>query len=152
MLPPLSPPTLSYCDSNGMESLTKCKLGDVLGVEAMSLYNHVANKDDLLNGMIELPAAGNWKQAMRRRAISARDVLAIDSYIYGFALQERGLPFDAAELAPVMLAQFPAKEFPNLAEFTFEHVMKPGYDFAKESEYGLDLILDGLEKARRAKT
>jgi hypothetical protein len=46
-----------------------------------------------------------------------------------------------------MLQPFPANEYPNLVEFLAEHVMKPGYDYGDEFEYGLDLILDGLERA-----
>ncbi|HEX9335840.1 MAG TPA: TetR/AcrR family transcriptional regulator C-terminal domain-containing protein, partial [Pseudonocardiaceae bacterium] len=141
---------IALADANGIESLTMRKLGVELGVEAMSLYNHVANKSDLLDGMIDIVfteidlAAGDigWRAAMRRRAISAREVLshhrwaiglmesrntpgpatlrhhdavlgtlrragfsvelaahaysALDSYIYGFALQEPSLPFDTA--------------------------------------------------------
>ena len=48
-----------------------------------------------------------------------------------------------------MLARFPADQYPHLAEFTFEHVMQPGYDYGEEYEFGLDLILDGLERAHR---
>ncbi|HEX5246274.1 MAG TPA: TetR/AcrR family transcriptional regulator C-terminal domain-containing protein [Gaiellaceae bacterium] len=70
-------------DKGGIESLTMRRLGQSLGVEAMSLYNHVRNKDDLLDGIvdlvldeIELPAAdGNWEAAVRRTAISAHDAL-----------------------------------------------------------------------------
>ncbi len=179
------------------------RLAKAVGVEAMSLYNHVANKDDLLDGMIDvvfaeidLPSAGDgWRAAMRRRAISVRAVLrrhrwaiglmesrtspgpatlahhdavigvlraggftvaqtahafsALDSYIYGFALQEASLPFDTgedtAELARTIMAQFPAGEYPHLAELTVQHVLQPGYDYGNEYEFGLDLILDGLE-------
>ena len=82
--------------------------------------------------------------------LAAHAFSAIDSYVYGFALQERGLPFDTpeetAELAQAMLAQFPVAEFPHLYEFTTFHVMQPGYDYAEEFEFGLDLILDGLER------
>ena len=82
---------------------------------------------------------------------AAHAYAALDSYIYGFALQDRGLPFDtpeeAAALAQVMLAQFPAATYPHLAEFTFGHVLQPGYDFGSEYEFGLALILDGLERA-----
>ena len=64
-----------------------------------------------------------------------------------------GLPFDtpqeSAALAQVMLARFPADEYPHLAEFTFGNVMRPGYDFGHEYEFGLDLILDGLQRAHR---
>src|ERR1700681_4261143 len=74
---------IALADASGIESLTMRKLGQELGVEAMSLYNHVANKDDIIDGIvdlvfseIELPAAGaGWKPAMRKRAISAHDAL-----------------------------------------------------------------------------
>ena len=73
---------LLLIDADGLDALSMRKLGAALGVEAMSLYNHVANKDDLLDGMvdlvvseIDLPSdATDWKEAMRRRAISARSV------------------------------------------------------------------------------
>jgi AcrR family transcriptional regulator len=196
---------VELADSDGIESLTMRKLGVALGVEAMSLYNHVANKVDLLDGMIdcvfeeiELPTGGSdWKSAMRRRAISAREVLSrhrwatglmesrttpgpatlrhhdavigvlraagfsiemvahayavLDSYIYGFALQEPNLPVDTtqdtAKLAQAIMARFAAGEYPHLTELTVEHVLQPGYDYGMEFEYGLDLILDGLERA-----
>jgi AcrR family transcriptional regulator len=196
---------LALADASGIESLTMRKLGEAVGVEAMSLYNHVPSKGDLLDGLIdlvfseiELPSgADGWKTAMRQRAISARTVLsrhrwaiglmesrtspgpatlrhhdavigclrqagfpvalaahaysALDSYIYGFALQEASLPFDTSEqtseLAQAMVAQFPTDEYPHLAEFTFSHVLQPGYDYGSEYEFGLDLILDGLERA-----
>jgi AcrR family transcriptional regulator len=196
---------VALADGGGIELLTMRRLGEELGVEAMSLYNHVTNKDDLLDGMIDavfseirLPSGEvDWKTAMRERAISAREVLsrhpwatglmnsgtmpgpatlqhhdtvigtlrragfsiemaahafsAIDSYTYGFALQEAGLPFDApeqvAEIAQTMLARFPAREYPHLAELTSEHILKAGYDYGEEYEFGLDLILDGVERA-----
>ncbi|MBJ8338833.1 TetR/AcrR family transcriptional regulator [Antrihabitans sp. YC3-6] len=73
----------ALADAAGLDSLTMRKLGTELGVEAMSLYHHVANKDDLLDGMIdrvyseiELPTAeDDWRSAMRRRAVSTREVL-----------------------------------------------------------------------------
>ena len=181
-------------------------LGEAVGVEAMSLYNHVANKDDLLDGMVDLvfseiqlpTSGGDWKTAMRQRAISAREALArhpwalglmesrtspgpaalrhhdavlgclrnggfpvelaahafsaLDSYIYGFVLQEANLPFDTAEetaeVAQMILQQLPADQYPHLTELTIEHVLQPGYDYGDEFEYGLDLILDGLDRAR----
>jgi AcrR family transcriptional regulator len=192
-------------DAGGLESLTMRRLGEELGVEAMSLYKHVANKDDLLDGMvdlvfgeIELPGDGaDWRTAMRARAVSARAVLtrhpwatalmqsrtapgaatlrhhdtvigtlrgagfsvvltahafsAIDAYVYGFALQERSLPFETAEQAEEvgrqMFARMPVGEFPHLTELTVEHILQPGYDYGEEFEYGLDLVLDGLERA-----
>jgi AcrR family transcriptional regulator len=199
---------VALADESGSEALSMRKLGEAVGVEAMSLYHHVANKDDLLDGMIdvvfgeiELPSdCGDWMGSMRRRALSARQVLArhgwairfmesrtspgpatlrhhdavlgclrnaglsvrlaahafsvLDSYVYGFALQERSLPFDTpqqtAELAQEILARFPVNEYPHLAELTAEHVLQPGYDYGNEFAFGLDLILDGLERLRRS--
>jgi AcrR family transcriptional regulator len=196
---------VALADESGSESLSMRKLGEAVGVEAMSLYHHVANKDDLLDGMIdvvfgeiEMPSdCGDWMGSMRRRALSARQVLArhgwairfmesrtspgpatlrhhdavlgclrnagfsvrlaahafsvLDSYVYGFALQERSLPFDTpqqtAEVAQEILARFPVNEYPHLAELTAEHVLQPGYDYGNEFAFGLDLILEGLERA-----
>jgi AcrR family transcriptional regulator len=196
---------IALADDHGIEALTMRKLAEAVGVEAMSLYNHVANKGDLLDGMIdsvfseiELPSGeDSWKAAMRQRAISVRTVLSrhrwaiglmesritpgpatlrhhdavigclrgagfsvelaahaysvLDSYIYGFALQERDLPFHTPEetsaLAYDFLAHFRADEYPHLAELTVKHVLQPGYDYGNEYEYGLDLILDGLARA-----
>src|SRR5438270_97345 len=81
---------VTFADENGVESLSMRKLGEALGVEAMSLYNHVANKVDLLDGMIdvvfseiELPSGADWRTAMRRRAISAREVLSRHRWAIG---------------------------------------------------------------------
>ncbi len=77
-----------------------------------------------------------------------------DAYIYGFALQEKNLPFDSsaesAAVAEEQVRQFAdlAEEFPYLAEVVAGHVAKVGYDFGHEFEYGLDLILDALEQRR----
>ncbi len=199
---------LRLADQGGLESLSMRKLGQELGVEAMALYHHFANKDEVLDGIvdlvfaeIELPPGGrDWKGEMRRRAVSLRDALArhrwaiglmesrrnpgsanlrhhdavigslrsggfdmemaahaysvLDGYIYGFALTKMNLPFDAsddvAEVAETMLEPFPVNEYPNLVAFITEHAMKPGYDFGDEFEYGLDLILDGLERSQNA--
>ena len=78
-------------DERGFESLTMRALGEELGVEAMSLYHYVANKDELLDGMvdvvfseIELPTTDvDWKTAMRRRAISTREALARHRWAVG---------------------------------------------------------------------
>jgi AcrR family transcriptional regulator len=196
---------VALADEGGIEALSMRKLGQVLGVEAMSLYNHVANKSDLLDGMIDimfseigLPAGDSgWKQAMWQRAISAREVLGrhrwaiglmesrrspgpatlrhhdavlgclrqagfpvdltahayslLDSYIYGFALQEASLPFDTtgetAEVTQQIAGQMPAGAYPYLAEMATEHIMQPGYHYGEEFEIGLGLILDALERA-----
>jgi len=195
-------------DRGGVGSVSMRKLAQELGVEAMSLYHHVAGKDDLLDGMvdvvfgeIELPAGEtDWKAAMRRRALSAREALRrhpwatalmesrstpgpanvrhhdavlgilrnagfsvelaahayslLDAYVYGFALQETSLPFstpeETAEVAQAIMAGFPAGEYPHLAEIAVEHVLKPGYDYGNEYAFGLELILDGLDRALQA--
>jgi AcrR family transcriptional regulator len=197
---------IDLADAGGIESLSMRRLGKELGVEAMSLYNHVANKEDLLDGLadiivgeIEVPSSRDeWKAAMRRRAISARQVLtrhpwangllesranpsptrlrypdavlgclrdagfsiemaihaffALDSYIYGFVVQEKNLPSGTAdELAGVgetMLQAVPAGEYPYLNEVLVDHILKHGFDYMDEFEFGLDLILDGLEQTR----
>ena len=195
-------------DRGGLEDLTMRKLADALHVAPMALYRHVANRDDLIDAMIdvvfsevEVPSPEvDWRTAMRRRGISLRDALlrhrwatglmesrahpgpanlghhdavlgnlrasgfslelaahaysALDSYIYGFALTKMNLPFDAStdmsEMADRMLEPFPADTYPHLVEFITDHAMKPGYDYGSEFEYGLDLVLDGLERAARA--
>ena len=84
-------------------------------------------------------------------ALVAHAFSALDSYIYGFALQQRALPFETeeetAELAQSIMASFPADEYPHLVELTVQHVLQPGYDYGDEFEFGLDLLLDGLERA-----
>ncbi len=81
--------------------------------------------------------------------MAAHAYSALDSYIYGFALQQTSLPFDtgeqAAEVATAILRQFSTGEYPYMAEIAGEHVLKPGYSYAAEFEFGLDLILDGLD-------
>ena len=196
---------VALADAAGIDALTMRKLGEELGVEAMSLYNHVANKVDLLDGMVDavfaeitIPRGGDWKAAIRERALSARAALArhpwatplmesrttpgpatlhhhdaviglflaagfpialtahamsaVDSYIYGFALQEAGLPFDTgegtAELAQAIQSRFASGQYPHLTTMMRDHILQPGYTYAAEFEFGLDLILDGLERHR----
>ena len=198
---------VAFADDAGLEALSMRKLGQRLGVEAMSLYNHVANKDDLLDGMIDvvfaeidLPATdAGWRTAMRQRAGAVREALArhpwatglmelrtkpgpaslrhheavldclrhagfsvqdathaywiLDSYIYGFAIQEASLPFgtpeELAEMAEIVLPQVPAAEYPRLNEAAAAS-LEAHYDYTDEFEFGLDLILDGLERLRNA--
>ncbi len=74
---------LHLADNGGIESLSMRRIAQELGVQAMSLYNHVANKDDLLDGIVDIVASEievpdfnlDWKIAMRRRATSAHEVL-----------------------------------------------------------------------------
>ena len=87
--------------------------------------------------------ANGFSPAMTQHAVAS-----IDAYVYGFALQEAALPGTdtegLADLAGELMAVF-AEDYPNLAWFTTEHVMQPGYDFGDEFAVGLGLVLDGLE-------
>src|SRR5690349_21155609 len=90
---------VAFADDSGLDALSMRKLGEAVGVEAMSLYTHVANKDDLLDGMIdvvfgevELPSgADHWKAAMRQRAISVRRVLSRHRWAIGL-MESRSNP------------------------------------------------------------
>lgn len=196
---------LAVADAGGLASLTIRSLASELGVKPMSVYYHVANKDEILDGIVDLVfgeidlplAGGDWRTEMHRRAVSARAVLSrhpwaiallqsrtnpgpatlrhhdaiigalrgagfsvrmtahafavIDSYVYGFALSEAALPIHGpetvAEVAESMMQHVAADTYPHLAEFSTEHVLKPGYDFGEEFEYGLELIIDALSKS-----
>ena len=197
---------VALADAEGIEAVTMRKLAKALGVEAMSLYHHVANKNDILDGMVELvfseidlpPEDLGWTPAMRHRAVSVRAVLTrhpwsigimesrtpgpmtlrhhdavlgccrrhgftvamaahafslIDSYIFGFVLQEVNLPFDETsdlgEVVEEMMPGLPVDEYPHLVELTVEHILQPGYRYGDEFDYGLGLVLDGLEAAAR---
>ncbi|MEZ5179883.1 MAG: TetR/AcrR family transcriptional regulator C-terminal domain-containing protein [Acidimicrobiales bacterium] len=79
----------------------------------------------------------------------------LDSFVYGFALQEANLPFsgedDVAEVTDLVIEPLSPEEYPNLVAFTAEHVLQPGYDFGRSFEFGLDLLLDGLAAAARSR-
>jgi len=83
--------------------------------------------------------------------LAAHAFSVLDSYVYGFALQEANLPFQTSEelatMADTILEHLPAAEYPHLTELTVEHVLRPGYDYGNEYLFGLDLILDGLDRA-----
>jgi AcrR family transcriptional regulator len=83
--------------------------------------------------------------------MAAHAYAILDSFVYGFAFEEAVLPASGgegfAEVAEQIAAHFPADEYPHLAELTFEHVLKPGYDYGDSFEFGLDLIIDGLDRA-----
>jgi AcrR family transcriptional regulator len=195
---------VTVADAGGIARLTIRSLAEELGVKPMSVYHHVANKDEILDGIVDLvfneielpPADGDWRSAMRCRADSARRALKrhpwaiglmesrtapgpatlrhhdavigalraggfsvemtahayalLDSYIYGFALQEASLPFKGPETVPEvaepMMRQFPAGEYPHLVEMATEFILQPGYDFGNEFEFGLNLIFDALTR------
>jgi hypothetical protein len=82
-------------------------------------------------------------------ALAAHAYSLMDSYIYGFALEEAALPFaprEAGAAVPGFLAQFDPRDYPHLVEMAVEHIMRPGYDYGAEFDFGLELILDGLER------
>ncbi len=195
---------IGLADEGGIESLSMRKLGQRLGVEAMSLYYHAANKDDILGGIVDIVVSeidvpsggGDWKAAMRASAISAHEVLlrhpwaaslilsgptvrparlrymdsilgclreagfsaemtdhayhALDSHIMGFTLWQVGISVGLARLGSVatFLQEFPVDEYPYLAEHIQQHLRERSPDDEGEFEFGLDLILDGLEKIR----
>jgi len=95
---------------------------------------------------------GALREAGFSIALAAHAYSLLDSYIYGFALQQASLPFntsdEAVEVADGILRQFPVDAYPHLTEMAVQHVLQPGYNYADEFEFGLDLILDSLERVR----
>ncbi len=198
---------VELADEIGIEALTIRKLAAALGVKPMTIYHHVASKEEILDGMVERvfseielpPAERDWRTAIRARCVSARQVLnrhpwapplmesrtapgpatlghhdavlgcfrggglsleltahayaIIDSYVYGFALEEAHLPggggTEIVEMAAEMSADY-FSGYPHLTEFTTEHVLRPGYHFGNSFEFGLDLIIEGLDQASKS--
>ena len=195
---------VALADSEGFDSCSIRKVADDLGAAPMALYRHVASKEDLLDGMVDVvfgemyaPAIGaEWKTELRKRGIAARAALRrhpwavglmetrmhpgpasalhhnatmgclreagfpfreavhaynlLDSYTYGFALQEQTIPFEtpeeSAEMAKATIGDH-AAEYPYLAEVMHELAQR-GYDYTEEFEFGLDFILDGFERLK----
>lgn len=195
---------VEVADAGGLAAVSMRNVGKRLGVEAMSLYHHIPNKEALLDELVEwifrqmeLPGRDDpWRPAMTMRAASSRRVLAahpwalgliesrptplpgvmrhhdavlgnlrrngfsldlaahafsvIDAYVFGFVMTEANLPFDpddgdaAADFATEF--EFPAEEYPYLAEMIRVKVSRRAYAFTDEFAYGLDLILDELER------
>lgn len=85
-------------------------------------------------------------------ALTAHAYALIDSYVYGFALQEASLPFEGPEsvrdVAKPIMALMETGAYPMMVEMATSYYLKPDYDFADEFEFGLDLILDGLDRRR----
>lgn len=196
---------IGIANRDGIESLSMRKLARLLGVEAMSLYNHVANKDAVLDGMVELvaveielpPVGGDWKSAIRKRTISTHQVLLtypwasalfvsrinigpamlryadttigylhaagfsyaqtdycwnmIDSYMYGFTLQALNFPFEPSEFKDVakdFSPQVPKEQYPFLHALS-EQIISGTHDGIQDFTFGLDLILDSIDKLPR---
>jgi AcrR family transcriptional regulator len=192
-------------DEGGIEALTMRKIAGMVGAEAMSLYRHVQNKEDILDGIvdlvfaeIELPSnAARWRTEMERWATSAHDALlrhpwalgltesrsrpgranlrhhdvllaflesagfaglmamhaynVLDSYVYGFVLQEASLLFETPEelsrVTEQVLPESLAEEYPHLHWLGAE-LTTSGFVYRDEFGFGLDLILEGLERIR----
>jgi AcrR family transcriptional regulator len=197
---------VALAEAGGIEALTMRRLAKELGVEAMSLYNHVAGKDALLNGIVNLvfeeieppSPQDQWREAMRKRANSTRAALrrhpwavgemegrtshgpanlrvhdavlgclraagfsvemtvramsVQDAYIYGFALQQTDMtPQTADDFAAVARQQMvdyadALADYPHLVEVVGGYVAQAGYDYETQFLFGLDVILDGLER------
>ncbi|GIF35617.1 TetR family transcriptional regulator [Actinoplanes utahensis] len=199
---------LELADSGGTDKLTMRHLGRELGVEAMSLYRHVANKDAVLDGIIDLVVSEidlpdsreDWKSAMRRRGETAHRVLTrhpwappllmsrtntgpamlryidytlgvlrgagfswrladhawntMDSFVYGYTLRRLTFPVaqaDYAETAAAHAHLLAGGGFPHMAELT-RQVAEGRHPGDPDITFGLDLILDGLERLRDAET
>jgi AcrR family transcriptional regulator len=197
---------VTLAKADGFDSFSMRKLAQELDAAPMSLYRHFANREELLDGMIDVvfseiysPAIGGaWKTELRKRGMSVREGLLrhqwavglmetrmspgpasaehhnatlgclreagfpfrdavhaytlLDAYTYGFALQEKTIPFEtpeqSAEMAKATVGER-GPEYPYLAEVVVEFATSGGYDYTEEFEFGLDFILDGLERLNK---
>lgn len=194
---------MALADTHGIEALSMRRLAQELGVEAMSLYNHVANKDDIVGAIVdmvvaefELPSSAiGWRSSIRRSAISAHDVLtrhpwaaglmlsgpapsrarlrymdallgclreggfspelthhayhALDSHIMGFTLWLVGITAGMANMpgsVNTFLDELAVDLYPHLGEHIAQHLGERDPDEPSEFAFGLDLVLDGLER------
>jgi AcrR family transcriptional regulator len=201
---------IELADRDGIGALTMRRLAQELGIEAMSLYHHVAGKDDILAGMVDLVTteiplpdpAGDWKAAIRQTAIAEFEILTahpwaastilsvkqasqprirymdwilgtlrqggfsadvtdlgyhvLESHIMGFALWVTGMNLgtqeELAATATRFLQEFSRDEYPYLVEHIHHHLRPPPPGGEGAFAFGLDLILDGLERSRSART
>lgn len=190
-------------DERGLSGVSMRTVAAALGVQAMSLYHHVSNKDGLLDGLADVAFTkmyrptpkGPWRPEMTHRARSARRTLAahpwalgliesrrqpgpaslqyhdavlgclrhsgftvalaahaysvLDAYVYGFVLTELNLPMEPGESTEAFVADLalPLEQYPHLAEMIVEQVGH-SYDYGNEFEYGLEIIMDGLARAK----
>ncbi|WNM28379.1 TetR/AcrR family transcriptional regulator [Demequina capsici] len=194
---------MELADRDGVESLTMRALATALDTKPMTLYHHVDGKEALLDLMVdrvfsemELPPEElEWREALRARCRSAREVLVrhpwsvpllesrrspgpellrhheamlatlergglplelmahgyaiLDSFVYGFAIEEANLPGQGqqeglAEVAEEIAHVLESGEYPQMTRLAMEHVAQPGYSFGASFDVGLDMILDGL--------
>jgi AcrR family transcriptional regulator len=192
---------LRLADEDGIEAVSMRRIGQAMDVEAMSLYKHVAGKEDILDGisdlvMLEVDVPGRgvpWRTALRQSALSthhalmrhpwasvvlesradpgparlryldavvsilldagfslpdvARAFSAVDSHIYGFTLMILAWPYDLRDQpdrAEILIDETFGDTFPGLKAMAELALTGPGVPV--EVEFGLDLILDGLER------
>jgi len=195
---------LALVDEDGLEALSMRKLAAALSVEAMSLYNHVKNKEDIVAGMLDIVASEiempegelGWRAALRARTVAAYEAFVrrpwaariwmtrsspslarleqsdavlrclrdaglpaeivysayhmLDGFALGYAMQRQYFSFSGKELEQMVedfLKDFPTDRLPDFAEHARQHV-DPGFAASDSFEFGLDLILDGLERLR----
>ena len=195
---------LELVDEQGIDALSMRKLGQSLGYEAMSLYNHVANKDDLLNGILDLvlaemepPDPDGGLPRIRASAISAHEALkrhpwaatmlmsaagirpariqymeallaslrgaglsaentyhayhVLDAHIIGFSLwasTHGKMPSDVGDVREFLDRMIPAATYPPLHEHALQHLDGGPHQDVSAFEYGLDLLLESLERVR----
>jgi len=200
---------LRLADEGGIEALTMRRLAQELGVEAMSLYHYVADKDEILAGILDLvmseialpPDGGDWKEGVRKTASSYHAALArhrwahsvmtspspipprsaqfrymeallgrlrkagfsprmthhayhaLDSHIIGTALWEAGIAAAIGQgrfeqVAQSVLQRLPPEEYPYFHEHAQQHLTRATRGDKSPFEFGLDLILDGLDRLR----
>jgi AcrR family transcriptional regulator len=192
---------IEIADRDGIDAVTMRRLGEQLGVEAMSLYHHVRGKDDVVTGMVDTliggiplpPPASSWKATIRDRAMAARAHLAPHEWARALIGTRRGpsaatlrhidwvvgvlrdgglapaLVHSAVHLLGSRMFGFTDEAFseaprPEEAK-TLNALVRSGdypaltsamkgvhHDDETEFAFGLDLILDGLERSARAKT
>ena len=195
---------VEVADVAGLDAVTMRTLAAALQAKPMSLYRHVAGKEELLDAMVEHlyaamerpdPTAPDWRAELRRRSASVRSTLVahpwalgllesrtgparpfafehaeavlatllaagfapllasrafvtLDSFVYGFALQEVTMSSTdphgdhSAELAPAM------EQYPSMLATAEAVAGEPGYAFVDEFDAGLDLVLDGVDRWR----
>ena len=194
---------ISLADQSGIDALSMRQLAHALGVEAMSLYNHITNKDELIDGMVDSVIGeikpprkdtDDWKAEMCARAHAAHQMLvrhtwaaqliasrinvgpnmlryidatvgcllragfsvpladhawnAMDSHIYGFTMLQQNFPLEPSEYASAaaqFLPMIPEELYPDM-RMTAEEVISGRHSGINEFGFGLELILDGMER------
>jgi AcrR family transcriptional regulator len=195
---------LELVDEQGIDALSMRKLAQSLGYEAMSLYNHVANKDDLLDGILDLvlaemepPDPDGGLAAIRSSSLAAHEALrkhpwaagllmtpthirparleymnallgalrnagfsaettyhayhVLDAHIIGFTLwasTHGSVPVDIEDIRGFLDRIIPAETYPHLHEHGMQHLEDGPHQDVTAFEYGLDLVLDSLERLR----